>query len=170
MTVCGRLLWALIEPVLDATGHVVSGAVLSVFANRTVTPVTIYADEAGATPIANPQTGVNASNAAGRFFVQTKAIWLPTGALYTLRVDRPDGTFDVIDDVSPQGGEASSMAAASMSMAGASTLSNTATLITTSVTFSVGFCRDSTDTVDLRLSAPMAKRIDQVWGAGTGAG
>lgn len=98
----GRLIWPLIEPVLDVNGRVVSGAVLSVFQNRTTTPVTLYADEAMTTPVANPQTGLYASNAAGRFFAQTHVFWAPSSVLYTLRVDRPDGSFDVVDDIPMQ--------------------------------------------------------------------
>lgn len=95
----GRLIWPLIEPVLDTIGRVVAGAVLTVYQNRTTTLATIYTDEAMTTPAANPQAGAYASNTAGRFFAQTHMFWAPVTALYTMRVDRPDGTFDVIDDI-----------------------------------------------------------------------
>lgn len=172
MTAFGRLIWPLIEPVLNATGQVVAGATLSVYQNRTTTPVTLYADESGVTPIANPQTGVNGSNSAGRFFVQTKAFWVPQGTLYTLRVDRPDGTFDKIDDISPQGGEAAAIdiPGGNMSMAGAPTLSNNVSFPTTHVSVAVGRCRNSTDAADLILAAPTTKRLDQAWSAGSGGG
>lgn len=165
----GRLIWPLIEPVLNATGHVVAGATLTVYANRTTNLVTLYADEGGLTPIANPQTGANGSNAAGRFFVQTKAFWVAQGVLYTLRVDRPDGTFDKIDDISPQGNEfaGSDVPSGSMSIGSADlNLSNTASFVTTRVTVGVGRCRDSLNAVNMVLAAPLTKRIDQAWSAG----
>jgi hypothetical protein len=166
----GRLIWPLIEPVLNATGQVVSGAVLTVYANRTTNLATIYADRAMLTAIANPQSGVNASNTAGRFFVQTKAIWLPTGALYTLRVDRPDGTFDVIDDVQPQGDEVASGTSAAESANTGLELSNSATGLTTHIAMSVGEVADSTRAVNMVLSTPLTKRIDQAWSAGANGG
>lgn len=169
----GRLIWPLIEPVLNATGQVVSGAVLSIFANRTTTPVTVYADMAMATPVANPQSGAYASNSAGRFFTQTHVFWVPAGLLYTMRVDRPDGTFDVIDDVSPQGGELVTGGVPGGSMAigaGQLTLSNTVGALTVMVSVAVGRCRDSTNSVDLVLLAPTSKRVDQTWAFGSSSG
>jgi hypothetical protein len=169
----GRLIWPLIEPVLDATGRVVSGAVLKVYANRTTTLVGIFADMAMLTPVANPQTGIYASDSAGRFFTQTHAFWVPAGLLYSMRVDRPDGTFDVINDIQPQGGELASggIPAGSMTIgAGQLTLSNTVSAPTTQVSVAVGTCRDSTNTVDITIAAPISKRIDQTWSAGTGNG
>jgi hypothetical protein len=167
----GRLIWPLIEPVLSATGAVVSGATLTVYANRTTTPVTIYADSALTTPIANPQTGIYGSNSAGRFFAQTKVIWLPSGALYTFRVDRPDGSFDVIDDISPQGGEGDvADASVAVTTIYGLTLSNSQTNPTTHISTSVGQCRDSTDSVNMRLVTATTKRLDQAWSAGQNGG
>lgn len=166
----GRLIWPLIEPVLSATGAVVSGATLSVYANRTTTPVTVFADMALATPVANPQTGIYGSNAAGRFFAQAKVFWVPTGVYYTLRVDRPDGTFDVVDDIQPQGNESTGIGAASSSSNTGQELSNSATSLTTHIATSAGQRPDSTRAVNLVLAAPMTKRIDQAWSAGNNGG
>lgn len=166
----GRLIWPLIEPVLNATGAVVSGAVLTVYQNRTVTLANIFADMAMVTPIANPQSGVNASNASGRFFVQTKVIWAVQGALYTLRIDRPDGTFDTINDIQPQGNEVEADVSQGLTTIYGLSTSNSATGLTTHVAVAVGRTRNSTDVVTLSLAAPMTKRVDQAWSAGNNGG
>lgn len=166
----GRLIWPLIEPVLNATGQVVSGAVLTVYENRTTDLATIYADMAMLTPIANPQSGANASNAAGRFFVQTKVIWAEQGELYTLKVERPDGTFDTIDDVQPQGNEIDAEISQGLTTIYGLELSNSATGVTTHVATAVGRTRDSTDVVTMSLAAPLTKRVDQAWSAGNNGG
>lgn len=164
----GRLIWPLIEPVLNAIGQVVNGATLTVYQNRTTTPAEIYADMALTTPILNPQT----SNSAGRFFAQTKAIWADDSALYTLRVFRPDGSFDVIDDISPQSADAAN---ASENILSVTTiyglvLSNSQTNPNTHISVSIGHCRDHNDGVNLFLNSAMTKRLDLTWSSGSGGG
>jgi len=46
----------------------------------------------------------------------------------------------------------------------------TAGSVTTSVTLSAGKCRDSTNVDSIELTAPLAKRLDAVWAAGSGNG
>lgn len=46
----------------------------------------------------------------------------------------------------------------------------TAGSVTTSVTISAGKCRDSTNVDSIELTAPLAKRLDAVWAAGSGNG
>lgn len=50
------------------------------------------------------------------------------------------------------------------------TLANDATNPNTHITIAVGQARDSTDTVDLKLTTGLTKRLDQAWALGTGNG
>ena len=75
-------------PARDRSGRLVSGARLTVYANRTTTKATVYSSIDLTTPIANPV----AANSSGQF----PSIWAPAGTadepvLYSLAVSGPSG-------------------------------------------------------------------------------
>lgn len=79
----GRIVLSQYFPARDRNNHLVSGAKLYVYLNRTTTKATIYSDEAMTTTQANPVT----ANASGQF----PAIWASDATTYTLSITGPDG-------------------------------------------------------------------------------
>lgn len=118
----GRLTLPAIEPVLDANGHPVAGATLDVYQNRTTTHVTLYTDEALTTPAANPQSGVNASNASGLFYAQSNSLWLDSSALYSVKLVRPTGETTTYNDISVAAVGSTSTSYATRAAAAAATI------------------------------------------------
>lgn len=86
----GRLILPIIEPLLDASGAVVSGATLTVYQNGALSGplASLFADSGLVTPITNPQT----SNSAGRFYAQSTEIWADSAMAYGCVVTLPDGS------------------------------------------------------------------------------
>lgn len=75
-------------PARDRSGRLVSGARLTVYANRTTTKATIYADAALTTPLANPVV----ANSSGQFAsIWTEAGTVDVPSLYTLAVSGASG-------------------------------------------------------------------------------
>lgn len=86
-------------PVLNASGQPVSGASLTFFNTGTANLASIYADAALTTPVANPQTGIYGSNAAGRFTSQATLFWADASLAYDIVLGFPDGSDLTFDQV-----------------------------------------------------------------------
>lgn len=86
----GYLILPISEPLLDASGAVVTGATLSWYENGEVsgTLASLFSDQGLTTPITNPQT----SDSAGRFYDQTTTIWADDAMSYGAVIDFPDGS------------------------------------------------------------------------------
>lgn len=92
----GRIVLSQYFPARDRNARLVSGALLYVYTNGTTTKASIFAEEALATPLANPV----AANSSGQF----PAIWASDAVTYTLSITASDGSSignpSVFDDYS----------------------------------------------------------------------
>lgn len=92
----GYIILPITEPLLNASGLVVQGAMLSIYENgmSSGTLATLYSDAALTTPITNPLT----SDAAGRFYDQATTIWASDAMAYGMVVALPDGSTLTYED------------------------------------------------------------------------
>lgn len=98
----GRLILPIAEPLLDASGLVVTGATLTVYSTGTTDLAILYEDAGETTPIANPQV----SNSAGRFYDQATVWWADSAGAYDCLVSLPDGSSLTYDQIYVLGAQA----------------------------------------------------------------
>src|ERR1700722_7510104 len=94
-TTSGRLVLPLAEPCIGANDQLQVGAALTVRISGGSTLASLFADEALATPIPNPQV----SDAAGRFYENSTTIFADATQTYDCTLAFPDGetfTYDAI--------------------------------------------------------------------------
>lgn len=128
--------------VIDSNGDPIVGAVLKVYEIGSTTNRAIYSDSGLTTPLTNPLSGANASNASGDF----PRFYMAAG-VYKLRAETSGGTliweYDNIDTgtatggVLPiaSGGTSATTAAAALAALGAASSSDVAALSTQISTF-----------------------------------
>lgn len=92
----GYLILPIVEPLLDASGQVVTGATLSWYENGNTsgTLAELFSDAALSDPITNPQV----SDSAGRFYDQATTIWADDAMAYGAVVEFPDGSTLTYED------------------------------------------------------------------------
>src|SRR5579859_3815929 len=88
----GRLDPVYSTPILDASGNPVTGASLTFYNAGTTALANVFADEALSVPVANPQSGIYGSNAAGRFVSQCTTFWFDASSAYDVLLSLPDGS------------------------------------------------------------------------------
>lgn len=88
----GRLDIPYAQPAIDNSGDVVAGATLTFYDTGTTNLSSVFADPNLSTLVANPQAGIYASNAAGRFTTQTDTFWLDASIAYDVILGFPDGS------------------------------------------------------------------------------
>jgi hypothetical protein len=93
----GRFIIPIAEPLMK-DGNAVSGGLLRIYANGTTTLETIFQDKNLSVSALNPQT----SDAQGRFYAQSTALWADAAKLYTISILFPTGETLVFNNIRPE--------------------------------------------------------------------